>query len=235
MLGEGTDYASPWVELRGLEPGPSILVEGGIHGDEIAGVLALDALLPRLQVERGRVVLFPRMNRPAVDVERRFLNEDLNLVFPGDPEGEPYERRLAADIFAWVGSLEVDAVLTLHESRYLHDGSTPRTFGQTIVYGVKPMPELLERVLARLNADLRDPRHRFWPNYFPIATSSTEQFVERWGVEGFCAETWRGFELAERVALQEELVLAFLDELGVGYSLKPAPGEAPEDEASLGA
>ncbi len=223
VLAEGTDFATPWLELRGAEPGPALLVQAGIHGDEIAGTLALDALIPRLEVTRGRLVVLPRMNRPAVEAGRRFLNEDLNLVFPGEADGSPYERQLAAALFAWTGERQVDVVLTLHESRYLHDGTDGRTFGQTIVYGVKPMPELVQRVLDRMNADVVEPRQRFWPNYFPIDTSSTEQIVAKWGVLGFAAETWRGFELETRVALQTELILAFMDEVGVGYSVARPP------------
>ncbi len=220
VIGEGTDYASPWVEMSGSQPGPAVLLEAGIHGSEIAGVIALDRLLPRLDVHSGRVVIFPRMNKPAVDAVKRFLEVDLNKVFPGKADSVRYEERLAAEIFAWVGSLEVDVVLTLHESIYLHDGSNPKTYGQTIVYGVKPMPALVQQVLDQLNEELLDPRHRFYPNYAPIPTSSTEQFVENFGVQGFCAETYRGFGLDQRVALQEELVLAFLDQAGVGYQLR---------------
>ena len=227
VIGAGTDHATPWWELTGAERGPTMIVEAGIHGDEIAGVLALDALLPRLEVTRGRVVVFPRMNRPAVDAETRQINRDLNTVFPGNAKGEVYELRLAREIFDWVGEQQADLVLTLHESRYLHDGSTPRTFGQTIVYGVKPMPRILDRVLSQLNEELADPKHKFWPNYFPIATSSTEQFVDNFGGTGFCAETWRGFDLDVRVQMQEELVLAFFDQLGIGYRLKTTDHQMP--------
>ena len=190
-------------------------------------MLALDRLIPRLEVMDGRVVLFPRMNKPAVEQEIPQLNVDLNTIFPGSPDGPSYEYVLAHAIFEWVGSLDVDLVLTLHESRYLHDGSTPKTFGQTIVYGVKPMPEILPRILEQLNEEIAEPRHLFWPNYYPIATSSTEQFVDNFGVEGFCAETWRGFDLETCVQLQEELVLAFFDQTGVGYRLKDSPGNNP--------
>ena len=50
---------------------------------------------------------------------------------------------------------------------------------------------------------------------------ATEQFVERWKVEGFCVETWRGFDIDERVVMQQEVILAFLREAGIGYSLAP--------------
>jgi hypothetical protein len=217
VLGLGTPWETPWFDLRGSEPGPTLLLESGIHGDEVAGVLALDATLGELELLSGRVVILPRMNAPAVRAERRFIGEDLNLVFPGDRDSDSYERRLAAAIFDWVGAVDADVVVTLHESRYLHDGTNPRTFGQTVVYGVQPPPPLLSRILALLNADLTDPRHRFFGNYFPIATSSTEQFVAAFNLEGYCVETWRGFPLVERVALQRRVIDAFLQALAFRF------------------
>jgi len=202
-----------------------VIIEAGIHGDEVAGTYALDRILPKLRVDRGTLVLLPRMNILAFQAGTRSIHKDLNMIFPGKRDGSPFERALAHTLFEWVGSQEADVVITLHESRYLHDGSTPRTFGQTIVYGVKPMPRLLDRVLRQLNAELAESRHMFWPNYFPIATSSTEQFVENYGGAGFCVETWRGFDLDTRTDLQEEVIFAFLDQIGIGYRIVQGPAE----------
>jgi len=205
--------------MIGPENGRSIIVEGGIHGDEIAGTIAIEALLPEIEITKGRVIWLPQMNKPAYQATKRFINVDLNKVFPGDRNKKAYEHSLAAELFQWVGEQNADVVLTLHESRYLHDGTNPKTFGQTIVYGVKPMPPLLQSVLNELNHEMDDPRHKFYSNYFPIATSSTEQFVDNFGLEGFCAETWRGFKLETRVQLQRELILAFLNQMNIEYTL----------------
>lgn len=220
-IGAGSTYATPWRERRGVAQGPSIIVEAGIHGDEIAGILAVDDLAARLDVLSGAVVFLPRMNKPAVDAGERSINRDLNHAFPGDPAGLDYESRLAAELMAWVGERDADAVITLHESRYLHDGKNPKTFGQTVVYGVTPMPEILPRVLDRANAKANDERERFRSNYYPITTSSTEQFVARYGMLGLCLETWRGHPIATRIRRHQDFVLALLDELGIGYRMEP--------------
>lgn len=219
IIGVGTIYETAWVEMKGATVGKSIIIEGGIHGDEIAGTLAIEALLPKIHITKGRVVWLPAMNRPAYTKQQRFIHVDLNKIFPGDTTKPEYEYSLAAELFSWVEQQKVDVVLTLHESRYLHDGSNPKTFGQTIVYGVKPMPTILELVLQELNENLGNTQHKFYPNYFPIATSSTEQFVENFHVEGFCAETWRGFELSTRIALQEKIIIAFLHQLDIQFCL----------------
>ena len=218
-IGKGRVYETVWTEMIGTQQGQSIIVEGGIHGDEIAGTLAIEALLPIIDITKGRVIWLPQMNKPAYQAKKRYINVDLNKVFPGDPTKDNYEHSLAAELFQWVGEQKANVVLTLHESRYLHNGTNPKTFGQTIVYGVKPMPALLQYVLDDLNKEMDDPKHKFYANYFPIATSSTEQFVDNFGLEGFCAETWRGFALNTRVQLQKEIILSFLGQMGIEYTL----------------
>src|SRR5579872_6878674 len=72
--------------------GPTILITGGVHGDEYEGPIALVKLAQRLTpaVVQGRVVLVPALNLPAVLAGARLSPMDglnLNRVFPGDPNG----------------------------------------------------------------------------------------------------------------------------------------------------
>ncbi|MFK7741223.1 MAG: succinylglutamate desuccinylase/aspartoacylase family protein [Planctomycetota bacterium] len=63
------------------KPGPTLLITGGIHGNEPAGVLAAQRVLAVLHERepdvRGRVVALSG-NRPALAKQRRFLDRDLN-------------------------------------------------------------------------------------------------------------------------------------------------------------
>ena len=68
--------------LDGAEPGPTLIVVGGIHGNEPAGVLGLVRLLEifhqeGLQLPRGRLVALVG-NRRALAVGQRYLQNDLN-------------------------------------------------------------------------------------------------------------------------------------------------------------
>ncbi len=68
--------------VDGPEPGPTLIVVGGLHGNEPAGVKALLRILPRLQADpagiaRGRVVGLAG-NRKALAAKRRYLDHDLN-------------------------------------------------------------------------------------------------------------------------------------------------------------
>src|SRR5699024_4740126 len=70
-------------------PGPLIFMIGGIHGNEQAGVLALEYLIKMLEVEpvtnekfvfSGRLVAL-RGNLQALQKKTRFVDRDLNRMF----------------------------------------------------------------------------------------------------------------------------------------------------------
>ncbi|HSE22152.1 MAG TPA: succinylglutamate desuccinylase/aspartoacylase family protein [Pyrinomonadaceae bacterium] len=67
--------------IRGLLPGPTLIIVGGIHGNEPAGVLAAERVRLRMQsrkaVLHGEVVLL-RANTRALEQKVRYINADLN-------------------------------------------------------------------------------------------------------------------------------------------------------------
>ena len=72
-------------ELRGAAPGPTLIVIGGVHGNEPAGILAARAALSALPRERmcGEVVALIG-NLRASAVGRRCLSEDLNRMWTAE-------------------------------------------------------------------------------------------------------------------------------------------------------
>ena len=97
--------------------GPTVIIEGGNHGDEyegpiVIGELARDLDLGRLQ---GQLILMPAVNTPAVTASRRTSPIDrlnFNRTFPGDPAGT-----LTQQISAYVADYILpmgDAFLDLH-------------------------------------------------------------------------------------------------------------------------
>ena len=73
--------------IRGSLPGPTLLIVGGIHGNEPAGVLAAYSVLLRIQERRadlrGEVVLL-RGNTRALERKVRYLDADLNRQWTAD-------------------------------------------------------------------------------------------------------------------------------------------------------
>jgi predicted deacylase len=209
----------PLTVLEAQEPGPTALVQAGIHGDEIAGVHALQELLEAgLRPSRGRLLVVPVMNPPAYRARRRFVEGglDLNRAFPGDASHERYEPKLARTFMDLVLTERPALVATLHESQKRYDPAVTPSFGQTLVYGVRPCPPLLERVVAGLNTAIRSDDEGWATLYYPVATSSTEVIVDATGCVGTCVETWMGFDERRRIELQKEVVIRLLDAVGMG-------------------
>lgn len=221
ILGLGTAYNTPYYIFRGAEPGPRVLVQAGIHGDELAGTFALDAMLNKLTVVSGTLIVIPRLNRPAVRREVRYINVDLNRAF-GDPARRyPYEFSLAREILALADHEKIEYAVTLHEAHMVVDPAIPRSLGQSLCYGVPEPAPLLSDWLNALNAMIARTGHSFTTKYFPISTSSTEVMVDKLHLKGgYCVETWRHLPLPSRIAMQKAAVETFLTQVHVGYALR---------------
>jgi hypothetical protein len=141
---------------------------------------------------------------------------DLNRSFPGDAYADAWELRLARKFMDLVENERPALMATLHESHKRYDKAveTP-TFGQTLVYGVEPMPPIVDRTITRLNQRFELAEERWDPQYFPVATSSTEVIVDAIGCVGICVETWMGFEERHRIEMQKAVVEYLLDDIGV--------------------
>jgi predicted deacylase len=101
-LGSLIDYqpVSMTVEVRrGKQPGPTMLLLAGVHGDELIGVETLRRVLKSksLQGLRGTLIVVPVVCMPAFLARTRYLPDrrDLNRLFPGSPDGS-FGGRLAA-------------------------------------------------------------------------------------------------------------------------------------------
>lgn len=217
----GVHHFSPTLPLHVFdaeEAGPTALIQAGIHGDEVAGVHALAELLEeQIRPTRGRLIVVPVMNPPAYRARERAApgGLDLNRCFPGDAKAPERENRLARQFMDLVLEERPDLMVTLHESHKRYDPKVTPSFGQTIVYGVDPMPEIVQRTVDRLNAKYTTEQEHWAPQYYPVSTSSTEVIVDAIGCVGLCIETWMGFEERQRIDMQRSVVEFLLDDIGV--------------------
>src|SRR5579872_4548087 len=99
-LADGTPVALPVVVIHGAQPGPTLYIQAGLHGDEMTGVEICRRTLPTIDpaVLKGTVVSVPLANVPShLSRTRGFLHEerwliDINRIFPGNPHGLLSER-----------------------------------------------------------------------------------------------------------------------------------------------
>lgn len=94
-----TKIEVPIIIERAKEPGPTILITGGIHGDEINGVEIVRRLIANgyNKPEKGMIICIPVVNVFGfLSLSREFPDgRDLNRVFPGSKRGS------LASIFAY--------------------------------------------------------------------------------------------------------------------------------------
>ena len=89
----------PYLAVRGAAPGRTLLVTAGVHGAEYASIEAAYRLADLDPAAlRGDVLVFPILCPPAFFARTVYVNpidgENLNRMFPGDPQGT-FARRLA--------------------------------------------------------------------------------------------------------------------------------------------
>ncbi|HNS52744.1 MAG TPA: succinylglutamate desuccinylase/aspartoacylase family protein [Anaerolineae bacterium] len=90
--GDGTSVILPLLAAVGSEEGPTLVVSGGVHGDEYEGPRAIQLLWQQLDTSQmhGTWIGVPAVNLPAFEVGRRESPVDgvnMNRIFPGRPEG----------------------------------------------------------------------------------------------------------------------------------------------------
>ncbi|MYB41281.1 MAG: hypothetical protein F4X76_03635, partial [Chloroflexi bacterium] len=160
---EGTEWENPLVAHHSGEEGPSVLVLGGVHGNEPGSWLATEEIV-EWQPVRGSLIVIPRANIVATRVGERTLPElgDLNRLYPGAADAELPMSRMAAQIVEVARRYRVSLVLDLHESWgfYVERGSNSGTafIGQTITGGPGADSEAATRIAEDFNAQVEIER-----------------------------------------------------------------------------
>lgn len=186
---EGTDHETPVYELDSGSPGPTAVVLGGVHGNEVSGYRAAEEMVG-WNVEAGMLVVVPWANVPAIEAdERHGPDGDLNRQFP--PGAEPTSE-LARALWGVVTDHDPDAVIDLHRSRGIL-GTHAKWVGQA-VYPTAAGMEAGQAVVEAVNDEVVPatmPFHRFLLSG-PL-TGSAPMLVHKVGGElgrpGYIVET----------------------------------------------
>jgi len=165
--------------VKGKQPGPTLMIQGGIQGDELTGVICA-TLLTRAKVKKGNLIIVPRANWPSLFLFKRQVNVDLNRRFDKH-YATFYEDTLAKAIFYLVGLS--DGLIHLHEGsgfyspRYINSLRNPKRYGQSIIideskYGKIILEDIARSPLQEVNQNLQPKQFRF--NLFNMRTFSNK-------------------------------------------------------------
>ena len=224
----GTEWETPLVVSHSGVEGPTLLVLGGVHGNEPGGWLAADGMV-EWRPARGSLLVAPRANVIAISLLQRTTDElgDLNRLYPGAHDAELPMERMAAHIVDVVRRYEVDVVVDLHESWafYAERGERQGTafLGQTITSGPAQDRTPLARLIAeRVNRQVEVERDllisRDWTQWPAVVTDGeiVEGMPESATASAFARTRWRPGRGASSLSLGRFVpgVLPVLVEMG---------------------
>lgn len=106
-------------EYNSIHEGPTLIVLGAIHGNEICGPKAIEKVVKKfdsqkLILSRGRVIFIPISNPIAYSKNKRYIAEDLNRVFAKTRKPKTYEQKLANILCNLID--RSDVLLDLHST-----------------------------------------------------------------------------------------------------------------------
>ncbi|MCL1827212.1 MAG: succinylglutamate desuccinylase/aspartoacylase family protein [Candidatus Cloacimonetes bacterium] len=249
----GTNYELDVYTIKGDKPGASLLIIGGIHGDEKSSFLAADYFAD-VTIENGTITLLPRTNLPAIMANRRFLNVDMNRRFDHTTVagGNFYEDLVVAVVKEYMQ--KSDFVLNLHEGsgfyRHAYDNDTHNQmkYGQSIIADADRfidkegnevnIKELAEIICARVNQKIDNPEYHFRFNNHNTSEESTAHLEQRKSATYYGYGKLKipsfGIEISKQLPTQElkndykRLVLTeFINYLEIKMETVPYQHEAP--------
>jgi predicted deacylase len=233
----GTAFETPVWVLTGTEAGPTILIVGGIHGNEAAGALAAEQLR-RLEPRRGRLIIVPRANVVALEARTRRVpgvgpeEADLNRCFPRRRSARPIGE-LARAIWTLAELSRPDWVLDLHEGVGVA-GQGSSSVGSSVISDPRlDVIEIAERMVAAVNSEIADPARHFVIERPPVIGSLARAASDLLGARSMILETTSTRQaLSLRARQHRVLVRRFLIELGIVDASSADSIAPPRDEST---
>ncbi|MFH1058349.1 MAG: M14/M99 family metallopeptidase [Pseudomonadota bacterium] len=222
----------------GAKDGKTLMLIGGIQGDEPGGFLSAD-LYADIALQQGNLIVVPRANFYSIMLNNRGPDGDMNRQF-GEPVTADRHKQIVAvlkDLMA-----ESDLLLNLHDGsgffrpRWESSQANPRRYGQSVIADtdryhlpdgrVLELEQMAQRVLAKVNQAIDDQRYRILFNNHRTADkdspnkeqrlSATFYALTRLKIPSFGVETSKSLPSEAMKIRHHNLVInAFMDELGI--------------------
>jgi len=190
-LAEGTRWETPYVVSDSGVPGLTVMVVGGVHGNEPAGAAAA-AQIRHWPLQRGKLVVVPRANVPGLRNRNRYMpteeDRNLNRNFPR-VANEPPRGELAAALWDLARNVKPDWLMDLHEG-FDFRKTNAKTTGSSIIHvpGPATTPQA-RRMLDAANATVADEDKKLVLLRNPVVGSLARSAADRLGARAFILET----------------------------------------------
>lgn len=234
---EGTDYELSVYRVYGKEPGKTILLIGGIQGDEPGGFLSADSYAD-MSLVKGNLIVVPRANFHSILLNQRQVNEDMNRKF-ADDNWANYETKVVAILKDLIA--DSDCLLNLHDGsgfysdKWESDQRNPKRYGQSIIadyeiFEIKGKKTLMlgdigREVVEKINKKIKKKDYLFHFNNHDTGSLTTIHKVQRksatyyaltkCGIPAFGVETSKSLPLELKIRHHVFAINAFMEKFGV--------------------
>lgn len=212
-LMEGTLMETEVVHIHSENEGPCIYIVGAVHGDEKAAWYAA-ILTEQATISCGDLYILAPANANGAKKDTRYVvaRQDMNRVFPGDPEGNEAER-IADAIFSDIAEKRPSFVFDLHEAIIMTSG---RDFlGSSYIFTKLDGMEDLFFDMVFATQDGTICHNEFSVNGPGPDGSVNNTVTNLLRIPTVTVETFRGFHIERRVYDQLDTIQFVLNYLGM--------------------
>jgi hypothetical protein len=171
-----TVYELNIYKIYGKNPGKTLMLVGGIQGNEPGGFLSAD-LYADMSLERGNLIVVPRANFYSIILNQRGPNGDMNRKFTHEDISYSMEDKIVTILKTLIS--ESDYLLNLHDgagyyypNKYINKWRNPMRFGQTIIADCKEyrvpgtdrvinLEEMAQKVITEVNKEIKNDLYKF--------------------------------------------------------------------------
>lgn len=249
---QNTDHRLEVLRIEGETPGPTVLIFGGIHGDEPGGYFSSE-ILSGIKLTKGRLIIVPRVNYPSIMMNRRQVHGDMNRKFvpehnPEDPDAEVVKvlKELMGEADVFVNQHDAYG---FHRETYINKMYNQSRYGQSLIIDSPvfhsrrwkkeiKLAEIGKRIMDRGNKKIENRKHHFgfWDhnsvdrktNHLEMRKSATYYALTYHSIPAFGLETSKDLPtLSHKVKYQLIMLKEILLEFGLEISSYPSPRVHP--------
>nr|WP_236845155.1 M99 family carboxypeptidase catalytic domain-containing protein [Campylobacter sp. P0087] len=219
----------------GIDNNNTVLVTGGIQGDEPGGFMSANLLARGYEITSGSLYVVPNLNMPSIIKKSRGINGDMNRKFDILSDKDP-EKDIVEQIKSLVLQPNITMLINLHDGsgfyrpKYINKMMNPNRWGNIAIIDQATLPNAIygdleataNKVVKELNKHLLDPKHTYHLRNTHTAKGDKEMlkslsyFAIKNGKAAYANEASKTLPVHERVyyhliAVEEYLKLAGIE------------------------
>jgi hypothetical protein len=170
-----TPYELNIYKIYGKQPGKTLMLIGGIQGNEPGGFLSAD-LYADMTLLKGNLIVVPRANFYSILLNHRGAHGDMNRKFAGKPRKRSMDDRIVSILKDLIA--ESEYLLNLHDGsgfyypEYISRWRNPKAFGQSIIADceeykipgqdrVVRLGDMARAVVTEINREITNDLYKF--------------------------------------------------------------------------